>query len=273
MSEIDRHKIRTYLLGGLDAEDQRTVEELLVTGASLYDELLVAEDELIDEYLANELLESEQDNFERHFLCAPERLQKLRFARTFRRYVSKATRTISQSEAQSSLAPTHDRIEPVQKKRPWFSFLPVRNPILAYSLAAAVLFTMIGISWVVVNNMTPAPHKPGPVMLVELTPGLTRDVGGSKSIRIPPGTDSVQLQLASTSEEHQTYRAELLTGEGASVLVKEDLRRETTAGKKVLNVAVPAKLLKRDDYRLKLSGKLPNGNYEDIDTYAFRVAE
>jgi hypothetical protein len=233
----------------------------------------MVEDELTDQYLANELSESEHENFERRFLCAPERVEKLRFAHLLKRYVSNASETIIEAGDGPSLAPTGDRVEPRSKKRPFFSFLPIQNPVIAYSFAAAVLFTVVGISWLVFTNLTPGPQQPGSVLLVNLTPGQTRGTGEGKSIQIPPGTDSVQLQLVLISEDRQTYRAELLTSDGDSVLVKEGLKPETTASQKVINVTVPGKLLKRDDYRLKLSGGLPNGSYEDIASYVFRVVE
>jgi len=273
LNEIEREKIRDYLLGALDEERQRSFEELLVTDASVFDELLIVEDELTDQYLANELPESEHENFERRFLCAPERLRKLRFARVFRSYVTNVAETETEAADEPSFAPSGDQIIPRPKERSFFSFFPIQKPIVAYSLAAAVIFTLVGISWLVLTNLTTAPQQPGNSLLVELTPGLTRGSGEGKSIRIPPGTDSAQLQLALSSERHQTYRAEVLSSDRTSVLVKEALKPETIAGKKVINVTVPARLLKRDDYRVKLSGSLPNGSYEDIDSYTFRVIE
>ncbi len=271
MSELVREQVRDYLLGALDEDRQHSFEELLVTDGSLFDELLIAEDELTDQYLANGLSESERNNFERHFLCAPERLQKLRFARVLRTYVSNAAETTPEAEDEPSLVPFGDRVERSSRKRPFFSFLPIQNPVIAYSLVAAVLVGVIGISWFVFTNLTNTTQRPGSVLAVNLTPGITRGSGERTNITIPPGTGSVQLQLVLTSDEDQTYRAELLTSDRDSVLVNDDLKPEATTGHKVISVTVPAKLLKRDDYRVNLSRKLPNGSYEDIDTYVFRV--
>lgn len=264
--------MRLYLLGRLGQAKLAQVEERLLTDETFYDELLMAEDALTDQYLANELSDEERRSFETHFLSAPERHQKLRFARNLRRYVSQATANSAQEDDEHSFARAGKATEPRIKRRP-FSFLPIQNPAIAYSLTAAVLLAVIGISWTVFNNLRPTPQGPGNVLLVTLTPGLTRETGETRTIHITPGTGSVQLQLGLESDEYQTYRAELLTSERAGLLVKEALKPESKDGKKIINLTIPAELLKRDDYRVKLSGRLPDGSYEDIASYVFRVVE
>jgi hypothetical protein len=73
------------------------------------------------------------------------------------------------------------------------------------------------------------------------------------------------------SDEYQSYRAELLSSERTGLLVKEDLKAESEAGKRVVKLTIPAELLKRDDYRVKVSGRRRDGSYEGIASYTFRV--
>ena len=84
----DQRSIIQYLLGELAQEEQRQVEERLLTDDEYYEELLIAEDELIDQYLNGQLSEYEKERFGRHFLATSERQQKLRFARSLMRYIS-----------------------------------------------------------------------------------------------------------------------------------------------------------------------------------------
>ena len=49
--------IRRYLLGRASSEDTALVEERFLTDSEFYQELLVVEDELIDQYLAGQLTE------------------------------------------------------------------------------------------------------------------------------------------------------------------------------------------------------------------------
>src|ERR1044071_3387655 len=68
-----------YLLGQADPEESSSFEERLVTEKDFYDELTIAEDELIDQYLDGDLTRVEREQFESHFLSSPDRRQKVRF--------------------------------------------------------------------------------------------------------------------------------------------------------------------------------------------------
>jgi CHAT domain-containing protein/Tfp pilus assembly protein PilF len=84
----DDDSLRKYLLGELEEGAQRQVEESLLTDDELFKLLLVAEDDLIDDYVSETLSASERAGFEGVFLSSPERRRKLSFAMAFRRYVT-----------------------------------------------------------------------------------------------------------------------------------------------------------------------------------------
>src|SRR5687767_4207781 len=86
--ETQPHTIRVYLLGESVGEELAQFEGRLLTSDAVYEELVIIEDELIDEYLRKELSPSERESFESHFLAAPEHQEKLRFAQTFTKYVA-----------------------------------------------------------------------------------------------------------------------------------------------------------------------------------------
>ena len=91
-NEKDREELRLYLLGRLESESRsEQVEARMMSEPEYYEELLVAEDEVIDKYLARELSAAEREGFERHFLSTPERVRKLKFARALKNYVSAAS--------------------------------------------------------------------------------------------------------------------------------------------------------------------------------------
>lgn len=271
----EQETIRRYLLGQAPLEDSSKVEERLLTDGEFYQELLIVEDELIDRYLSGELSEPERESFEPHFLLPPERQQKLRFARSLKKYVS-SVGTAQPHESIATNVSSEDAAEvaePLPKKRPVFSFPPVGNPIVSYALAAVILLIVGGASWVVFKNWrTPAPREPGRVLAVVLTPGLTRDDGEIKKIAIPPGTDTVQLQLQiASADQYQSYRALLQTTEGLEKLKTNDLKATTTGTSVVVSLQLAAGLLTRGDYYVKLSGLTPRGEYEDVGRYSFRV--
>ena len=84
-------RLRNYLLGQCDEAECEAVETMVFTDDDLFEELQVLEDEIIDEYLNEKLSPEARAHFEEHFLAAPERIEQLRFASTFERYVESKT--------------------------------------------------------------------------------------------------------------------------------------------------------------------------------------
>src|SRR5690242_12936724 len=79
--------MRNYLLGNLEVDRRAALEERILCDPGVYEELLVSEEELIDQYLGNNLSPSERQQFENHFLITAEREKNLRFSRLLRRYL------------------------------------------------------------------------------------------------------------------------------------------------------------------------------------------
>lgn len=257
--------IRQYLLGGLDEGKQRQLEEQLLTDGECFTDLLVAEDELIDQYVSGALSEQERENFELHFLVTPERHQKLNFARTLRKYISDAG--VAQLPE-----PAGQPRQPASWKRFLPSFVRARNPLIGFSFAAALLLVAIGGSWLAVKNLWPQKHDRSPAILtVPLTPGLVRDAGVTKRIVIPAHVEIVQLQLELETTEHQSYRAVVETDQGRSVFSADELKPQMTDAGRVVILSVPASLLTGGDYQLKLSAPVAGGEFEAAGRYYFRI--
>lgn len=88
MQFLDGHnEIVKYLIGTLDDQvKMRRIEEKLMTSDEFAEELTLAEDELIEQYLDEELSADDRRRFETYFLVTTERKQKLRLSRDLRRY-------------------------------------------------------------------------------------------------------------------------------------------------------------------------------------------
>ena len=85
----EQKAIRDYLLGALsDKSEMRRIEEKILLEDDFVEELSIAEDQLIDEYLDGALNASEEKSFDQYFLNAPERKQKLRLIRNLRKYAA-----------------------------------------------------------------------------------------------------------------------------------------------------------------------------------------
>jgi len=247
----EQNAIRKYLLGLLPPAEQPPLEERLFTDDAFYEEFLIVEGELIDQYLTGHVSESEREGFENHFLTTPERQQKVRFARALRRYV--AARGAVQTEAAAASPGDAGEVDrPSSRKLGLLALLRPRNPALSFSLAAAALLLVFGAAWVVMRGLRPR-QEPRQVLTVLLTPGgLTRERGDVRQV-------------------FQSYRATLLNAEGATVLTDEGLRSEPADGGRVLVVSVPARDVPPGDYQLRLSGVYGDGNSESADSYRFKV--
>ena len=93
-----------------------------------------------------------------------------------------------------------------------------------------------------------------------------------QTISLPQGTDTLLLGLILANDHSSDYRVNLIASDGTSVMTSDHLISKETAGRKVLSVGIPAKDLKPDTYRIKLSGR-SSGSYEEIEGYSFRVKQ
>src|SRR5689334_4708283 len=78
--------MRAFLLGTLDGDQKTQFEERILTEPGVYDELLLVEEELIDQYVAGDLSALERQQFENHFLITAERQKNLRFGKLLQKY-------------------------------------------------------------------------------------------------------------------------------------------------------------------------------------------
>jgi hypothetical protein len=91
MTPVDPGKWRAYLLGTLPAEEAEALEERYFTDESGFEEVVLAEDDLIDEYLDGELPEESRHVFEARLQERPELMARLdarrRLTRALRRRI------------------------------------------------------------------------------------------------------------------------------------------------------------------------------------------
>jgi hypothetical protein len=257
--------IRQYLLGQASEVEASRVEAQLLFDEPYYEELLIAEDELIDQYLSDVLSLAEREQFEAHFLAAPERHQKLRFARSLRRYVaSAATETRPDSPGETAKQVTRERQAGFGWN--WFKNL-FRRPVPAFALIVAVL--LVGaVTWQVSRFTGPA-RQPGKVYAAVLTPGLVRDGGETTRISIPVDADTLRLRVELPSGQYESFRAALLSEDRREVFTAEGRRAADDA--RIVEFDVPSRMLKPGDYQLSVRGRPANGELEDVHRLPFRI--
>jgi len=260
MTTEEQKQTRQYLLGNLSQENLAELEERLLRDKGFYEELLVAEDELIDEYLADCLSGADRERVESYFLIAPERQQKLRFSRAFRKYIELNEGAKAQQE------------NPKSRRRTVFPWAPI--PVLAFSLVVALCLGLFAVSWIVLrhpSSETTDQRQPRNILKIALISGSTRGDGAIQRVLVQPGVDSVQLEIELARNEYKSYSAELLTAENSSLTTTEGIKPDVTNGHGVVYFILPAQILKPGDYQVRLDGIAESGSKEPVDRYRFRV--
>src|SRR5215207_3295878 len=132
--------IRRYLLDGLTPEERQQVEVRLLTDDEFDERVGVVEDELLDAYLRRELSEDEARRLGATLNAAPVQRQKLQLAEDLRTYA-----------ARKNPAPVEGDAPVKDADGAWWhklaAFLRFRNPALSFSLALALLLSVVGGLW------------------------------------------------------------------------------------------------------------------------------
>jgi len=269
-SNIDKQEMRSYLLGTLDSDLRAQLEERILSEPQTFEELLLIEQELIDQYVAGGLSNLEQRQFETHFLTTTERQKNLRFSRLLQRYVNE----------HPVLVPSEDPLRqservPARKSFP-FGLPAFGRPALAFCAAMLVFVGVIVFAWF--GSRRPAQRLAQlsalPEVAVALRPGSTRSEGGTMPrVKVPPKGYNVKLELELTNHSFQNYKSELFR-ENESLQTTDDLKVEAKDDQHlVVPVTVRGEMLSPGDYQVRLSGVLDSGADEFIDNYSFRVIE
>jgi hypothetical protein len=244
----DHNRIRLYLLGKLPDSEKEQIEQELLANDDLFEEILIVEEELADEYVAGKLSREEQADFEKHFLATPERQQNLRFAQALNRYV--------RAEANRELNATP--VPPVYwAPRSWIGRVAA---VVAVIAVAAALWLLIP------RSQTPRSFAP----LTLTISSSSRDQGAqSTRVSLPPGADAlkISLRLPNPSPPAVRYRAELLDNNVGS----RTLETTEQDGDSVVLV-IPSAELRRGRYAINLIAVQAGGAEQPINgSYYFTV--
>jgi hypothetical protein len=297
-SAIDT-RLRQYLLGQLDEDARTTLERQYVTDERVFEQLLVAEDELIDAYVGEALSQDERVRFERAFLTTPARRERVAVARGLDELASR----------QTVPGPIHPPAPGLRTLAA--AWLRGVSPA-QWSTAGLAATLLLGSSWLLVDrarlqNTVEAVRAELTQRTVELqrevdaerrraealatardrvgsttgpwpaiasfvlTPRLTR-AGEANALRLEATTALVRLQLSLEADLHPRYRPVLTTVAGEVVWNQQAVPPRATSDGPVVVIDLPATLLANRDYVLTLSGERPGAAPEEVAAYTFRIA-
>lgn len=291
-------ELRGYLLGQCSAEEQRQVEERLLSDSSYLNGLERVEESLTDEYVRGLIQGVEKEQFENHFLKSPQHQNDLQFARLLHRYFSTREAT---GETTALLA------------------FPSRWRFVFELSLACIAIVLIGISAFLLREVSnlrgqtqrlqaeragaeqheqalagqiqdqqrqmkeltqeladlqkPSVATNANVISLLLTPGMERSGAELPTATVSRGTQRLRLRLQFEDGDYKNYQGELQTAEGRPVWSRDGLKSHpgSNKGATVVDIVVPAAILTGGDYLVVLKGANRSGTPEVIGSYYFTV--
>ena len=300
---LDEVVARRFWLGQLSAEEQGRIEELAFGDPQSFALLESVEDDLIDEFVYNDLSAEERKRFQEYFLIQPGRREDLRIADALRQYLDREFPVPSRWQRLSKFfhlgpafpIPTlatgaitvaaiiiiailvRDKIrktpsQPFQAEKQSTPALP--TPTSTPTETPAHTSPSPSPAHQNDQNKTPLPRHPTPpVYSFLLTPGgLVR--GGGGVIPVPKKSGTVEFQLPLTGNpSYRRYEASLEKENGEPIQTWSRKPTKIITGNGV-RVSVPFSQLEvSQHYRIVLKGIAANGNLEPFDEYHFVVTK
>ncbi len=128
--------IARYLLGDLTEEQQIEIEDRAFADKEYLATITAVENDLIDEYVRDEMSASDRLKFESRFLASAERRKRVEFA--------KALATVTSESVVS------EKVDPKQAlswRESLVNFFSSLNPLAKIAVAAAMLMVLVGGAW------------------------------------------------------------------------------------------------------------------------------
>ena len=253
MNFQEANGIRQYLLGELPESERPALEERFFADDEFFDQLLDAENDLLDAYVRGELSRGQQERMAAKLEREPGAQRELALASALARAASRTARVRrSFSGWLWTLAATAAALAI------WGGWLATANREMSQRLLAF--------------ERRPAPAPPG-VFAVSIPAGQQRGSGPSASppIVVPPSAEfvSLSLQLA-PGEPYRDYSMILRTARGEEVARFAGLSPTTLAGSTAVEVYLQASLLPAGEYEVALAGETA-GRTEPVGFAYFQV--
>lgn len=258
-------RIIAYLLEELRPEEAEQFEEACFAEEAWPAQLRLVEDELIDDYLCDNLPPEQRRRFVNHYLTTAARRQRVRVAAALLRHAS--VEIPAEVVEEPADEPARDESPPRPAPRSWLRALwgdYAWAPRAAVALVLVAFFAA-GVWWL---TRTPAPRS-----FVALTISATRGdrATGARpaAVKLPRGADALDLTLLLPEGEESAalYRAELEDAGGTVTPL------EAAAGEaRKVSVGIPAARLERGSYALRLYAVGGDGGARRVPgSYLFNV--
>lgn len=145
-ADISEKLITQYLLGELPEEQQIEIEDRAFSDKEFLASVTAVENDLIDEYVREELPEAMRQRFETRFLASEGRRKRIEFARALVQLADESR----VRERGTTTVPA----APVSWRDALAAFIHGLNPVANIALAAATLVVLLGGAWLIIQTLT-----------------------------------------------------------------------------------------------------------------------
>jgi hypothetical protein len=250
LNNRDQQRIKRYLLGQLNDEEQQKVEDRLMTESDFFEEFEVSKDEIIEEYCEGELTAQERDWLEQHFLASPEGKLRRRFALALNRGNPKSPKRVTLFER------LRTRIQDFWRSQ--WAIAAVASAVLVLVVGGIVLRATLGTSQSTSSKF--------PLTLTNSAAVRAEEAGPTAKVSLLLDVDElvITLVLPESSPSASSYRVEAVGG----------ITTLSIAGSSSnsVSVIIPTAQLRRGQYALRLYAIKADGTEERVSgNYFFTV--
>jgi len=269
--------LREFLLGKVDEEERERIEGLFLTDSQARERILSAEQDLIEDYLENSLTEEDKELFLQRFGQTSAQHRQLQINQSVKDW---ALREAASTHTVSAQVSTSSRVRDLFRRRPAF--------VIPVVVAAMILITVVAV-WLssrreqqdryhaieqeLVRLNTPSSLREFPPNMnsLDLSPVTVRSVEQEREIKKTAETQLIELRLPWTKRErYSAYRAEVRLVVADELFTIPTLQAEDD-GVYRIRMRLPAYLLRRGHYRVRLTGVTPDGGPGLTEEYTFAV--
>ena len=269
--------LRQFLLGKVDDAERERIESRSLIDPQLREQLLAAEQSLIDDYLEERLTADHRESFLLQYGASYGERRKLRIAKSIKEY----------AEAQPVTAPIDATSNVIRRRRFRFG----AKPKLGWGVAAILIVALLLAVWLQSRrSQSDAQHLAMERELASLNdPSRLREVlPEMASLSVSPITlrkvePQPQFMLRSEirvlelhllqdeNERHTRYRAVLQKGSGFRPFNFPEIQ-VSDENSRVIRLRIPTSLLSRGTYQIILSAIAADGSVRSVEEYTFTVS-
>lgn len=271
--EGENIKLRRYLLGVLSGNENETIDHRVISDEGFEEELSLAENDLMEDFLEDTLSADEKELFYLNFLTSSKRKAQLREVASFKEFSKKEFEGLRRS----------DRLR-TKAVRPYRKFAIGLRPFLAFGVFLVLLIS-VTLVWRNYFRQTISPlateyaelngqdlsdlTKTANYYVVNLSAGTFRDPGAASKHESDKLTEKVLFRLALPGEApvNAEFKTKIMQN-GSVVLSLDGVRAYRNRAGAEVRLLVPKLALTKGSYLISLESTGPTGN---IETYVFTI--